>query len=274
VRALVINLDRSIERLAEFQVEAERCGLDFERLPAVDGRALPAEKLAEITTPAFRFQPIGPAEIGNFLSHRKAWQVLVESGAGWIAVFEDDVRLADDLPAVLDAIEADDPPFDIVRLETTLRRVVLDNEGVDLVAGRRMHRMRSWHGGTAAYVIRRDCATRLLKATERLSDPIDQLLFNPQSRLFPSLRTAQLVPATAVQVAILDPQAAGGAASSTIGRLAADGSRSWRPRHGLAVGVHRLLLKLRERARRAVDMRLPGRGYRQVSFEPGPGRRA
>ena len=40
MRVLVINLDRSPERLDAFGAEAARCGLAFERLPAVDGQLL------------------------------------------------------------------------------------------------------------------------------------------------------------------------------------------------------------------------------------------
>ena len=39
-KIFVINLNESTERLERLKSEFERIGLDFERLPAVDGRAL------------------------------------------------------------------------------------------------------------------------------------------------------------------------------------------------------------------------------------------
>ena len=109
MRVLLINLDRSPERLAEFQAEAARCGLAFERLPAVDGRTLTEAEIAALVDPKFRFQPMGPGEIGIFLSHREAWRIAAAGPDRWTAVMEDDVRLADDVPALLAAIEEIDP---------------------------------------------------------------------------------------------------------------------------------------------------------------------
>ena len=184
MRVLLINLERSPERLAEFTAEAERAGLAFERLPAVDGRALAKDELAALIDPHFRFQPMGPGEAGVFLSHREAWRIAAKGPDRWTAVMEDDARLADDLPALLAAIEEIDPDAGIVRLETTLRKVVLDDESVALVPGRALHRMRSWHGGTAAYAIHHNAAADLIARSERMSDPLDQWLFNPLSPVF------------------------------------------------------------------------------------------
>lgn len=266
MRVLVINLDRSPERLAEFGVEAARCGLSFERLPAIDGRSLADAAVATLVDPDFRFQPMGRGEVGIFLSHREAWRIAAAGPDRWTAVMEDDVRLADDIPALLAAIEEIDPDAGIVRLETTLRRVVLDDEAVSLAPGRALHRMRSWHGGTAAYAIHHNCAADLLARAERIADPVDQWLFNPLSPLFGTLRIGQVVPGAAVQAALLDAPTAGAATVSASGRKTAHAGPRLQTRHGLATDARRLALKLAERARRLVDGCRPGRSYRFIAF--------
>ena len=266
MRVLVINLDRSPERLAEFRAEASRLGLAFERLPAVDGRSLSEEDVAARVDPHFRFQPMGPGEVGVFLSHREAWRIAAEGPDRWIAVMEDDARLADDLPALLGEIEEIDPDAGIVRLETTLRRVVVEDDGVSLTPGRSLHRMRSWHGGTAAYVIHRNAAADLLARSERISDPLDQWLFNPLSPVFGTLTIGQVVPGAAVQAALLDVASSDAAATSTSGRKAPGGGFRFRTRHGLATDARRLALKLVERAKRLADRYRRGRSYRFIPF--------
>ncbi len=61
MRVVVINLDRSPERLAEFGAEAARCGLDFERLPAIDGRLLADRDIARWSTPGLSSSRSGAA---------------------------------------------------------------------------------------------------------------------------------------------------------------------------------------------------------------------
>lgn len=264
MRTLLINLDRSPERLAEFRAEADRCGLAFERLPAVDGARLDAGAVSALIDPQFRFQPVGRGEIGIFLSHREAWRIAAGGPDRWTTVMEDDVRLADDVPALLAAIEEIDPDAGIIRLETTLRRVLVDDEAVALVRGRALHRMRSWHGGTAAYAIHHNTAADLLARSARISDPLDQWLFNPLSPVFGTVAVSQVVPGAAVQAALIDASGAGAAAASTSGRKTA--SASFHIRHGVAVDARRLALKLVERAKRLADRGRRGRSYRFIPF--------
>ena len=273
MRVLVINLDRSPERLAEFRAEAQRCGLDFERLVAIDATKLEASEVAAVVDPNFRFQPMGRGEIAIFLSHRQAWRIASTGPGRWTAIMEDDVRLADDVVRLLETIEATDPSTGVIRLETTLRRVVIDDDGVPLTPGRSLHRMRSWHGGMAAYVIRKECAAELLARSQRISDPLDQWLFNPLSPVFDTLSIGQVVPGAAAQAVLLDPQSAGAAAVSTSGRRPASDGSWLRTRHGLAIDMRRLAMRLLEWAGRIGIRCRPGRSYRFIPFVRSTGAR-
>jgi glycosyl transferase family 25 len=254
--SLLINLDRSPERLAYFTAQAQRCGLAFERLAAVDGRALSQAEQAAAVAPRFEFQPINAGEIGLFMSHRRAWQRIVDSGQAYGAVFEDDVVLAQALPQVLAAIAQAAPPGDVVKLETTGRAVVLGDAALALgEGGQALQRLHSWHGGTAAYVVSRAGALRLLAATDPLADPVDQVMFNPLSRVCAALEVWQAVPALAMQKNRLERVAEGSAFATTIERSA---SRGRLLRHGVWTDLRRAWLRWRERRRRQRLARTPG----------------
>ncbi len=270
MRVVVINLERSPGRLAEFAAEAERCGLPFDRLAAVDGKAFSEQEVAALAGAQFLFHPIKTGLAANYLSHRRAWQAAADGSDRWMAVFEDDVRLADDVGDVLAAIEARNPEAGIIRLETTLRQVVIDVAGLPLVPGRTLHRMRSWHGGVAGYVIHRDSARALVAYGDRPAAAADQVLFHPLSPLFASLRVHQVIPAVAVQASILDPAGTSAAAVTTVWDQEGRGQGA-PARHPSLVDLRWLGIKGLERVRRAYDRRLPGRLYRFVPFARSPG---
>lgn len=248
MQILVINLDRSPERLAHFTAEANRVGVQFDRISAVDGRELSEAEVQEQTDPAFEFKPLNRAEFGLFVSHRLAWQRLLESSEKNAAIFEDDVLLADNLAAVFSAIDALDQEFDVIKLETTFRSIVLNKEGLPLCEDTRLHPLLTWHGGTAGYVVSRRGAQRLLERKQRVSDPIDQVLFNPMSRVSQDLSVLQVVPAVCVQNDILARvHGRGSDFGSTIQQR-----RRWGQifRYGPATDLRRLWTKVKERRRR------------------------
>lgn len=98
MHALVLNLDRDLERYTAFlDATKDVHWVNFERVPAVYGRELPAYALAEISKSKRWAAKRG--EIGCFLSHIKAWEIVAKYGARLI--LEDDAvpvnidRLAD-----------------------------------------------------------------------------------------------------------------------------------------------------------------------------------
>lgn len=261
--SLLINLDRSPERLAFFSAQAQRCGLVFERLSAVDGKRLSeADKAAAVAT-RFEFQPVNAGEIGLFMSHRACWQRIVESGEAFGAVFEDDAVLSMGIVEVLDGIDAQAPAADVLKLETTGRTVVLQSQRWTLSPQHQAGRLMTWHGGTAAYVVSRQGATRLLAATQPLADPVDQVMFNPMSRVSSSLTVLQVLPAVAMQKNILEAQAEGSVFNTTLDRQHSGGKLF---RHGLWIDLRRAWLKARERSRRNRLARAPGHELLRVPF--------
>lgn len=262
--SFLINLDRSPERLTWFTAQAARVGLGFERIAGVDGRTLTPAELQSATADSYEFQPINPGEAGLFMSHRDAWQRLLDSDAAHAAVFEDDAVLSQRIATVLDAIDRLALAADVIKLETTRRRVVL-GQAVATIGG--LHRLQplcSWHGGTAAYVVSRAGAQLLLQATWPLADPVDQVMFNPMSRVSARLRLLQVCPGVCIQKNILEKGLDDGIFGTTIGRNTT-GGRLWR--HGPWIDLKRAWLKQRERSRRARLARQPGHEQQVVAFD-------
>ena len=198
MKAYCINLDRRPDRLAHMTRQAEALDLVFERVCAVDGRDPEVAAAAARCGVGLTGLRMSAGAYGCFQSHREVWRRLLASGEGHAMVFEDDLVLAPGIADYLDPawVPAD---ADLVRLETFLTRFHRDRGPGIAVAGRHIHRMRSRHVGAGSYAISAGAAARLLAASERIDDPIDELLFNEASALFGGLVVYQMIPAPVVQ---------------------------------------------------------------------------
>ena len=101
----VINLARSTERRAYITAHLEALGLPFEIAPAVDGRELTPEELAEVYDPVQAIAAIGremsPSEIGCALSHLRLYQRMATENIDTALIIEDDASIHADLPGLL-----------------------------------------------------------------------------------------------------------------------------------------------------------------------------
>jgi glycosyl transferase, family 25 len=119
IPAIVINLDRSPDRLAHIKAEFARASMAFERFRAVDGCELPESVKPYFCDASGRIvSPLTAGEIGCYASHLTIWQRIAAGKYGPAAlVCEDDIALPDDLDGLLEAIpRAVSFGWDIVRL--------------------------------------------------------------------------------------------------------------------------------------------------------------
>jgi glycosyl transferase family 25 len=91
----VINLDRSASRLGHVERQIHSAGLEFERIPGIDGRELPDAEIARLCpdNSSCFYAPLRPGEVGCYLSHLRALQVAEARGLDRFVVFEDDFEL-------------------------------------------------------------------------------------------------------------------------------------------------------------------------------------
>jgi glycosyl transferase family 25 len=115
---LVINLDRSTDRLQRIGKRLDALGLSWERLPASDGRQLDMNDPALIDREEFGRRhgkrPL-PGELGCYLSHVRALRRLMASDAEFGLVLEDDGRLQDSLPGIVNQLMQASTDWDLVK---------------------------------------------------------------------------------------------------------------------------------------------------------------
>ncbi|MEZ5830689.1 MAG: glycosyltransferase family 25 protein [Dongiaceae bacterium] len=201
MKCFVINLDRSAERLARIGEEFNHIGVPFVRVPAVDGRLLPADEIAALKDPAPRWMfPLAAAEIGAFLSHRNCIRLAAESDDDYAAIFEDDVTLAGNAVRFLKNGDWIPRDADVVKLDTHGRQVLLDSFKPGPVEASRIARLRTTHYCTAGYIVSRAAAQRILARLDRISAPIDVFIFDFDIGMARDLTIYQTVPAICGQV--------------------------------------------------------------------------
>lgn len=98
----VIHLARATQRRAHVAALRRLSPVPLEVVDAVDGAKLSDAAIAAVYASEGILQPrypfeISKGEIGCFLSHRKAWQAIVDSGADAALVFEDDAVVDPDI---------------------------------------------------------------------------------------------------------------------------------------------------------------------------------
>ena len=122
----VIHLERASERREYLSKEFTRHGINYEIAKAVDWRDIGDEDIQKHVHPRYlenarKFKrPLVHGGLACWLSHRKVWELALESNADIVSVFEDDSRLTSELKPALESIErlnkSQDFKFDIIFL--------------------------------------------------------------------------------------------------------------------------------------------------------------
>lgn len=172
MKAYLINLARSTDRLASADAQLRAAGIAYERVEAVDGRALGWGSLRRAVS-RFRFflaschfPSLG--EVGCTLSHNRVLRAIAESAEGVGAVFEDDLTV--DGAALREALALVEGQ---ARPEVPAVYVLSNHDGTPPPpGGRGMVRLRDGFYAEA-YVATAAAARRLLFLNEPIRAPID-----------------------------------------------------------------------------------------------------
>lgn len=104
MHAYVINLARSPDRRAHIVAELQRTGLDYEMVPAVDGRTLDLDDTDLIDPSLVARSPFVAGAAGCALSHFHIYQKILDDGRDQALILEDDIRLPADLDDLADEV--------------------------------------------------------------------------------------------------------------------------------------------------------------------------
>jgi len=178
MRIILINLDEDVERRERVEGRLAKLGLRWERLSAVHGtRLAPAhEALVDRVAQARRGLRFSPAEIGCWLSHRRAQRMVAEGIEPMALILEDDIAIADNLPDVLERIgRGDAGRFDVIRLHRYKRHRKF--VPVHRIGGNSLGFVCPTDSGTQAYIITREAAARLIAAIPQMVQLADHALY-------------------------------------------------------------------------------------------------
>jgi glycosyl transferase, family 25 len=177
--AVIINLDRDLDRLAHMRAELTKADIDFERFAAIDGRHLP-ENLKAYFAPASNPDQalLSAGEIGCYASHLAVCQKMVAGQLpSPLLVFEDDIELVADFSHILaQALSAAPKDWDMIRLSNDSKKSVLTI--AELNGGRKLVHYSKVPTSTGAYLMSLSGAQKFLQACARAL-PVDQDLMRP-----------------------------------------------------------------------------------------------
>jgi glycosyl transferase family 25 len=195
---MVINLDRRKDRRAYMQRLMLERGVKAEFLDAVDGRDPDADVRMGPSIGTISKNPRSRLDYACVTSHLNCWERLAASEAEYGLILEDDVVLSRDFKTFCSSgwIPRD---ADIVKLETTLRRVKMKRRMRNHEVGRHIGLLRSPHWGAAGYIISALAARRLLNEISQPHDQIDWILFNELVLAPRHLKIYQVDPAPVIQ---------------------------------------------------------------------------
>lgn len=166
-QTFIINLDRSPDRLDRISGQLARAGLSFERVPAIDGRALDltrtdgplARRVDHDYWRKYHHRAMLPAEVGCYLSHLNALDMFLASGGDTALILEDDAEIPRTLDSLLAELLHLRNEWDIVKLHARhpgpqVWRHALGDHGW-------LTSYITDHAGATAYLLNRKAAARL-----------------------------------------------------------------------------------------------------------------
>ena len=158
----LINLPQNQDRLARMAQQLDSMGLPWQLFSAVNGREHFDELILQADPEAYAKNmgsPILPGKLGVYASHTRVWKEFIRSDYEFALIFEDDVVFHDNFVEALSAAYQAKNHWDIVRFNCVRAKLPIQ-QGV----------VGQWHlnayigpfTGNAAYLIRKDTATKLV----------------------------------------------------------------------------------------------------------------
>ncbi|WP_210797728.1 glycosyltransferase family 25 protein [Pseudoalteromonas ostreae] len=173
----LINLARSTERLANSQRQLAAHGLSFERIDAIDGAMLTQAQKEINYSPSLNKQtyhyPLSAGQIGCYLSHRKAWQTIVDRKLDYAIVLEDDFILDSSIDSAIKNIEQLPFAWQLIKLSAYQNRTRKIAYQVPLQFEQKLVIHKKLMTGCCASAISYQGAKQLLAATKTFARPVD-----------------------------------------------------------------------------------------------------
>lgn len=169
----LINMECSIERLNDVKHQLDALNLSFSRINATVGAELSDKEIAlaydQNRNKSHHHRDLTKGEIGCYMSHRAAWQAIIEQDSEFALVLEDDISVNDNIINCFKLITKS-VGWDILKLSDTENVKPANhkrlNSEFELVSYNKVPNR------TMAYLITRQAAQKMLSQT-RFFRPID-----------------------------------------------------------------------------------------------------
>ena len=201
---LFINLDRSLQRKKKTENTLKKLGLLFERVSAVDGKALSDEYVSKIQYSKYDYdirsrytRLLTKAEIACFLSHRKCWIRLLKSKENFAVIIEDALEISARAPEYIEKDTWIPDGIDIVRLNCYEPNTIhiISKDQIDLNRDKRLIiQLKPKALGTQGYIISRKAAELAVALSEKIPCPVDDFLFTPLFEMSQHFKPWQIDP--------------------------------------------------------------------------------
>ncbi|MDN4503023.1 glycosyltransferase family 25 protein [Alteromonadaceae bacterium BrNp21-10] len=174
-KTLLINLNRSQDRLTHCTEQLQSAEIHFERIEAVDGEMLTqsAERSrfnADLNQQNYH-KNLNSGEIGCYLSHRKVWQKIVDEKLDFAIVLEDDFSLTGDLTAAIEVAKSSFKQWDYIKLAGHRRnRYPIHQQEI---ADMQLVTYNKLPSQTCAQIVSFNGAKKLLAHSETFGRPVD-----------------------------------------------------------------------------------------------------
>jgi len=192
VNILVINLPKSVDRLDFQRKQLENLMLSFEVLDAFSKESIDLESFSKDALGWER--PLRVAELACFMSHKAAWQRIIETQKPTL-ILEDDAILSKFTKDLLMELKHK-KSFDMVTLEVRGRKkVIAKSEILTTSTNHKLYSLYQDRTGAAAYVLWPSGALKLIEKSRKVAPALADAFISSCY----SLRAFQVDPAVAVQ---------------------------------------------------------------------------
>lgn len=158
MKILLINLDQSIDRLEEQVAQFKELGLNFDRFSATSIQDFTEQDYQKMAFGGQR--PMKQSELACFLSHKRAWEYVLEYNQP-CAILEDDAVLVSDFKDVLENIK-NISDLDYVNLEVVGRKKIVEKTPSYHFGDYQLYKLYQDRNGTGGYVLFPAGAKKLL----------------------------------------------------------------------------------------------------------------
>jgi len=196
----VVSLKNALERRKHINKQFMTQQIEFQYFDAIEPHQI--EEALKNTGIELKNCSLTKGEIGCLLSHISLWKKIIDNNLPYMAIFEDDIYLGENVKAFLTDASWIDKHSDLIKLEEFTPRVVLGEKVKEFETEpyRALFDLKSKNLGTAGYILSLHGAKQLISYIQSLDKLIalDHLMFENciQNKV---LSVRQMKPALCIQ---------------------------------------------------------------------------